>query len=158
MAVPELLALDLMAHTIEKVSIWILEALEEEWRREPDILKCRIVDVVLGEVMAKHGLENDEITRAIIFMMSTSRQYLRVIERQDGKAILPSDAGLAILGTIQLQRIDEAKAEAAALKAETHRREDFRLRIYQIIIGLLALLVAFLSYKLSVSGHTSTPP
>jgi hypothetical protein len=96
-----------MAHAVEKISIWILEALEEEWRREPNILKCRTCEVVLGEVMAKHGLENNEITRAINFMFVPPRQYLQIVERQDGKAVLPSENGLAILGKIALTRLEE---------------------------------------------------
>ena len=137
-----------MAHNVEKVSIWILEALEEEWRREPDILKCRTEGVVLGEVMEKYSLENDEISRAIMFMVSPARQYLRIIDRQDGRAILPSDNGLAILAQIHLERLNEAKAQAASQKAEIERKQDIRLRIYPIIISILGLVIAYLAYKL----------
>jgi len=156
--VPELDSLDLMEHTVEQVSIWILEAVEKEWRREPSIIKCRPSSIVLGEVMAEHGLANEEISRAIMFMVAPTRQYLTICSRDDGQAILPSDAGLRMLATIQLHRIDEAKAAAASERAETHRREDVRLRIYQIIAALLAVLVAYLAYRLSVTSHTATPP
>ena len=108
--------------------------------------------------MAEHGLANEEISRAIMFMVAPTRQYLTICSRDDGQAILPSDAGLRMLATIQLHRIDEAKAAAASERAETHRREDVRLRIYQIIAALLAVLVAYLAYRLSVTSHTATPP
>jgi hypothetical protein len=137
-----------MAHTVEQVSIWVLEALEAEWRREPDITKCRTEGIVLGEVMAAHDLESTDIDRALEFMVAPTRQYLRVVGRQDGRAILPSDAGLAMLARIQLQRIDEAKAKADDEKTEKYRRQDVRLRIYTLIIALLAVLVSYLGYKL----------
>ena len=137
-----------MATSTEQITIWILEALEKEWQREPSIIKCRPSSIVLGEVMAEHGLANDEITKAITFMASPSRQYLQICGREDGQAILPSDAGLRMLGTIQLHRVDEAKAEVAAQKAEAHRQLDVRLKIYPIIIAILAVLVAYLGYKL----------
>ncbi|MGA2178536.1 MAG: hypothetical protein ABSH15_02995 [Verrucomicrobiota bacterium] len=147
-----------MATSTEQIAIGILEALEKEWQREPSIVKCRPSSIVLGEVMAAHGLANEEITKTIMFMAAPERQYLQICNREDGQAILPSDAGLRMLGAIQLHRIDEAKAEAAAQKAEAHRRLDVRLKIYPIIIALLLLLVAYLSYRLSASGHTATPP
>jgi len=53
-----------------------------------------------------------------------------------------------MLARIQLQRIDEAKAKADDEKTEKYRRQDVRLRIYTLIIALLAVLVSYLGYKL----------
>jgi len=147
-----------MTTSTEQICIWILEALEKEWQREPSIIKCRPSSVVLGGVMAEHGLTNDEITKAITFMASPSRQYLQICGREDGQAILPTDAGLRMLGAIQLHRVDEAKAQSAAQKSERERRQDVRQRWYPIIIALLMLVIAYLAYRLSVTSHIATPP
>jgi hypothetical protein len=96
-----------MAHTVEKISIWVLEAVEKEWRREPDILKCRLASEVLGPLKTKYGITDAEIDHAIHFMCSPSRQYLSIINRDEGMAIFPSDNGLAILAKIELSRIGD---------------------------------------------------
>jgi len=96
-----------MAHTVEQVSIWILEAVEKEWRREPDVYKCRPASEVLGPLKAEHGITDSQIDHAIHFMCSESRQYLSIITRNDGMAIIPSDNGLVMLGRLELNRIEE---------------------------------------------------
>ncbi len=98
-----------MALTIERISILILEAVEQEWRREPSLLKCRPASEVLGPLKSKHGLEDADITRAITFMQSDSRQYLQIVKRPDGHAILPSDNGLTMLAKIEMSRIEEVE-------------------------------------------------
>ena len=124
-----------MAHNVEKISIWILEALEEEWRREPDILKCRTEGVVFGEVMAKHNLENADISRAIMFMVAPNRQYLKIVDRQDGRAILPSDNGLAILGRIALCRIEEQEKKKWS-------RAD-KISLASLVIGIVLFFLGY---------------
>jgi hypothetical protein len=93
--------------SVEQISIWVLEALEEEWRRDPSLLTCHPASQVLGPLKAKYKIEDADITRALTFMISPSRQYLQIVNRDDGQAILPSDTGLAILGKIALSRIEE---------------------------------------------------
>jgi hypothetical protein len=93
--------------TVEKISIWVLEAVEQEWRREPDYLKCRPASEVLGPLKSKHSIEDADIDHAIHFMCSPSRKYLTVLNRDDGMVVFPSDNGLAILAKIELSRIEE---------------------------------------------------
>jgi hypothetical protein len=94
-----------MPPSVEQISIWILEALEEEWRRECDLVKCRTTAVVLGEVMAKHSLKNADIDRGLHFCIE--RQYIKAVNREDGQAMLPSNYGLAILAKIAKVGIEE---------------------------------------------------
>ena len=93
--------------SVEQISIWTLEALEEEWRREPDQLKCQPASKVLGPLKDRYNIEDKDITAALHFMLADSRRYLTVINRPDGQAILPSDNGLAILAVIRQSRIEE---------------------------------------------------
>jgi len=93
------------AASIETISIWILEALEEEWRREPDWLKCRLASEVLGPLKPAHQIEDADITRGLHFLMD--RRYIKALNRSDGQALLPSDDGLAMLAKIDLSRIEE---------------------------------------------------
>jgi len=93
--------------TVEKISIWILEAVEKEWRREPDVMKCRPASQVLGPLKTEHGITDGDIDNAIMFMCAPSRQYLTILNRNDGQAIIPSDNGLSILGRIEQHRLEE---------------------------------------------------
>jgi hypothetical protein len=110
-------------------------------RREPNIKKCRNAAIVLGEVMSKHGLNNDEITKAVFFMDEPNRKYLKIVERQDGRAVLLSEAGMVMLGMIKLERIEEEKAATARQKADKERRQDVRLKQYAIIVSILAIIL-----------------
>lgn len=94
---------------VERISIWILEALEEEWRREPDLMKCRLTSEVLGPLKDRYKIEDKDITRALHFMLADSRRYLTVLTRPDGQAILPSDNGLAIMAKIAESRIEDTE-------------------------------------------------
>ena len=93
------------ASSIEKISIWVLEALEEEWRREPDWLKCRLASEVLSPLKPEHQIEDADITRGLHFLIE--RRYIKALNRADGQALMPSDDGLAMLGKIALSRIEE---------------------------------------------------
>jgi hypothetical protein len=132
--------------SIEKVSIWILEVLEEERQREPNWLKCRLAKDVLGALKTKHGLDDARIKHGLDFCFE--RGYVKALAREDGQVVALDTDGVRMFALIQQSRLDEAKAEAAAQKAETERGQDVRLRIYQIIIALLAVLVSYLGYRL----------
>jgi|SRR5215469_12400813 len=100
--------------SVARISIWILEAIEKEWRREPDWLKCRAASQVLGPLKTEHGIEDEDIDHAIHFMCSPSRQYLKVLKRDDGIALLPSVSGLGVLDTIERHRLKEKERNAHA--------------------------------------------
>ena len=133
-----------MEYTVEKIGIWILEALEDEWRREPDWAKCKTSAEVLGPLKPKYQIDDADITRALHFI--AERRYVKVLNRQDGQAVMISDDGLVILAKIKQNRIEEAKLEAAGKKENAERRQDVRLKIYPIVISILALVIAYLVY------------
>ena len=145
----QLFSLDLMATPTDQIALWVLEALAAEWERTPDVMKCRTDAYVLGEVMAARSLESVDIDRGIRFLVDL--HCINAVGRDDGRVTYPTAIGLQYLAA-------HRSSVAAATKAEAHRRLDVRLKIYPIIIALMALLIAYLSYRLSVSGHTATPP
>ena len=130
--------------SIEQISIWILEAFEEEWQREPDWLKCRISKYVLGPLKQRHNLADADITRGLRFC--AEKGYIKTLNREDGQAILPSDCGLAALGTIAMNRIEEKE------KKKWTRTDKIALASFAFtVIAFLFGLIFFESWK------TTTP-
>jgi len=127
--------LDLVAASTEQIAIWILMALKEEWERDPSHLTCRTGAIVLGPLESKHAIEDADITRGMRFLID--RRMLDAVNREDGRATLPNALGLEHLA-----------AHEAAQKREVERKQDVRLKIYPIIIAILALVIAFLGYKI----------
>jgi len=150
--------LDLMATppSIERITIWILEALDDERQREPHCLKCRLESEILGTLKDRHSIDDVAITKGLRFCLD--RGYISRLKRPDGIATSLTDDGIRMWGQVQQTRLDEANEKAAADKAAVERRQDVRLKLYPIIIALLSLVVAYLAYRLAVSGHTATPP
>ena len=130
---------------VERVSIWVLEALEGEWRREPDLLKCRPVSEVLEPLKSAHQIEDEDINRAIRFMLSPSRAYITGVNRHDGQAMQPSDNGQAILAHLALARLEENE------KKQWSRSDKIALA------GFLFSIVTFVAGFL-VGDHTSKTP
>jgi hypothetical protein len=124
-----------MPPSVEKISIWVLEALEEEWRRDPSLLTCRPASQVLGPLKTKHNIEDADIDRAIMFMISPTRQYLQVVNREDGQAILPSDNGLAMLSKIALVRIEEEEKKKWT-RADKIALASFIFTVIAFFVGL----------------------
>jgi hypothetical protein len=92
--------------SIEKISIWILEVLDEERQREPDLQYARPATEVLGVLKTKHGITDAEITRGLNFCIE--RQYIKAATLPDGaQVMLPSVAGVAMHGLILKARRDE---------------------------------------------------
>lgn len=134
-----------MATSTEQIALWILAALKEEWERDPSHLTCRTESIVLGVLKSQHKIEDADITRGIRFLID--RRALDAVNRKDGRATLPNTIGFEILAE-----------HASSQKRDVERRQDVRQRWYPIIIAIMALIIAYLSYKLSVTGHTATPP
>lgn len=122
-----------MEISIEKISIWILEALESEWRREPDIGKCRPVSEVLGPLKQKHNLTDADITRGVKFCLQ--KGYIDVVTRHDGQAMLPSDDGLTILGKIAQVRLDEQEKKKWS-------RSD-KISLASLVFAIVAFFLGF---------------
>lgn len=78
-----------MARSTTDVALQLLEALQDEWQREPDFLKCRTLGVVAGDICESQE-EFDRVTRFI-----TSDGLIKAVRRKDGLASRPSEAGLA---------------------------------------------------------------
>jgi hypothetical protein len=91
--------------SIERVSIWILEVLEEERQREPNCMKCRLESDVLGTLKARHSTDDSTITKGLRFCLD--RGYVSRLKRQDGIATSLTDDGIKMLGQIQQCRLDE---------------------------------------------------
>jgi hypothetical protein len=91
--------------SIEQVSIWILEVLEEERQREPDWLKCRVASEVLGALKPKHGLDGARINHGLNFC--AEKRYVKFLNRQDGQVAALDDAGVIMIGLLQKSRLDD---------------------------------------------------
>ena len=124
-----------MAATTEQIAIWILRALKDEWERDPSLLTCRTEAVVLGPFKAEFKISDTDIDRGMNFLVS--RGMLKAVNRKDGRAACPSERGFQHLAS-----------HDAAKKQEAYRKQDVRLKIYPIIIAILAAWIAYLSYKL----------
>src|ERR1035438_2362427 len=57
-----------MAITLGQTAIWILEALKEEKRREPDFEKCKTAVEIFTPMRDKHCLCDADITEAVTFL------------------------------------------------------------------------------------------
>jgi DNA-binding PadR family transcriptional regulator len=132
-----------MAPSVEKISIWVLEALEEEWRREPDWTKCRTASQVLGPLKPAHQIEDADITRALHFL--SERGYIKSLKRPDGPARLPSDDGLAMLARIKLARTEETES-----KRWTRTQ---KIAVAAIVVSVILPFVGWI-----VFGHAASRP
>ena len=124
-----------MSHTIESVTVLVLEALEKEWQREPEIQKCRTAAIVLSEAMETHNLTNDAVNRAIEFMDAPEREYLTIRERPDGQAMLPSDRGLKMLAIVELARTEERDKKKWS-RGDKLKLASFLLSVLTFFAGL----------------------
>jgi serine/threonine protein kinase len=102
----------------EQIAIWILEALKDEYEREPDLLKCRTEGVILGEMMVKRSLSQVDINRAIRFLLSN--RAIEAVNRNDGRATRPTATGLKYLAS----RSDLPKNETDDENARTSPSEQ----------------------------------
>jgi hypothetical protein len=84
-----------MDASTEQIAVWILTALKEEWEHDRSHLTCRAESVVLGPLKSKYNIEDADITRSIRYLVD--RRMLQAVNRQDGRATLPSPAGLDYL-------------------------------------------------------------
>ena len=84
------------------------------------MLKCRTEEAVFAEVIAKHNLQGGDIIRAIKFLLFIGG--IQALNRQDGRAILPSGKGLQYLashraaykGGIEQQQLGSDLSDQAA--------------------------------------------
>ena len=119
--------------SIEQISIWILEALEEEWQREPDWLKCRTAKYVLGSLKQKHNLTDADIKRGLNFCVENG--YIKALNRADGQAIQPSNNGLGILGEIAISRIEKQEKKKWT-RADKIALAGFIFTVIAFVVGL----------------------
>ena len=117
----------------QQIAIWMLEALEKEQEREPNISKCRTEDQIFREVMIKHGLKDADIKRGYQFLIGIDGLHSE--NGIDGRHTLPSPNGL--------QRLKE-HVEAKESKGWTLER---RLTLYSIIIALIGVVVAYFALR-----------
>jgi len=119
--------------SIEQISIWILEALEEEWQREPDWLVCRTAKYVLGPLKQKHNLTDADIKRGLYFCIE--KGFIKTLNRADGQAIQPSNNGLAILGEIEMSRIEKQEKKRWT-RSDKIALAGFIFTVIVFVIGL----------------------
>ena len=85
-------------------------ALKEEWERDSSHLTCRTESAVLGPLKSEHHVEAADITRGIRFLIE--RRLLNAVNRQDGRATLPSPAGLDYLAEHIAEQPTSKKVES----------------------------------------------
>lgn len=122
-----------MAPSIEKVVLWILEALEQERQREPDWLKCRVASEVLGTIKAKHGVDDARIRHGLDFCLQT--RYVKVLNRQDGQVVALDDDGIRMYATIEKARLDEREKKKWS-RTEKIALASFIFTVISFFIGL----------------------
>lgn|SRR4051812_14458368 len=111
----------------EKVALWILSALKVEYEREPSLLKCRLFRDVIAPTMAKQRLESADVDRGLRFLLEL--KCLNGLNRPDGRAVLPTTAGLEYLSS-----------KEASEHAQTGWTLDRRLVLYGLIVAILGIL------------------
>jgi hypothetical protein len=124
----------------QQIAIWMLAALEKEYNREPDISKCRFESIVFGEVMATHGLSNEDINRGYRFLIEI--RGVRAVNTADGKQrqTLPTQNGLQYLNA-------HREAQNRIPKKEKVWTIDRRLAVLSIIVALIGALLAYLALR-----------
>jgi hypothetical protein len=137
-----------MAPSVENVSIWVLEALEDEWRCEPDLTKCRTASQVLGPLKPGHQIEDADITRALHFLIQ--KRYIKALNRPNGQAILPSEDGLAMLSRIKFARTEER---------ETKRwTRTQKIAVAAIVVPVILAFVGWVLFSHAGSRPVKQPP
>jgi hypothetical protein len=111
----------------EKVALWILSALKAEYERELSLLKCRLFREVIAPTMQKHRLESADVDRGLRFLLEL--KCLTGVSRPDGRAVLPTAAGLQYLSSHE-----------ASQRAKTGWTLDRRLVVYGLIVAIIAIL------------------
>ena len=127
----------------EQIAIWMLEALEKEYEREPDISKCRFDSIVFGEVMAKHHLENEDINRGLRFIMSF--RGIRAVNEEGGRQrrTLPTPNGLQYLEDYRLRQRQENTLQKRQVQEHKQHSIIFLTFIITVILTVLTAILAW---------------
>jgi hypothetical protein len=96
-----------MATPIEQTAIWILEALREERRREPDFHKCKLEGELLTPVRDKHGLCDADISEALVFLCR--QRYADIIKMPSGRVVHILNLGIEYLDARKAAEAEERK-------------------------------------------------
>ena len=126
-----------MATSTEQIAIWVLQALKEEWERDPSRMTCRTEAAVLGPLKTKHGIEDVDITRGIRFLVE--RRALDAVNREDGRATLPNATGFEILA-----------AHNSAQRREAEQEQRRRMDRGTSMRGWIAIIISVLSFIIAV--------
>jgi hypothetical protein len=113
-----------MSVSPETVGLKILAALKVEYEREPSLLKCRLFNDILTELANKHQFTQEEITPAVKYLLAN--HFINAVNKQEGRAALPSNEGLAFLST-----------HGAAEKQKSAWTMERRLTLYGIILAIV---------------------
>ena len=123
-----------MAASTEDIAVEILRSLKAEQERAQTLLQCRTYETILKEVAERRGYTADAVRPADRYLKTN--HLIKGAQRQDGFAALPSEQGLAYLGT-----------HAANLKADQKSRLEVRQRWYPIVISLIGLFVLVFGWR-----------
>lgn len=105
-----------MATPIKQIAIWILEALREERRREPDSFKQRNEGEVLTPVRDQHTLADADISDALFFLYS--RKFISSIF----DPTIPNASRTIFITNPGLENLDEYELSVQA-ERDRHERE-----------------------------------
>jgi hypothetical protein len=123
-----------MSASTEEVALKILTALAAEQERAPTLLQCKPYEEILATVAKRHRLAITDVRNADQFLKRN--RLIKGAQRQDGFAALPSSEGITFVASHQ-------KTE----KQEKDSKREGRQRWYAIIISLLGVIVALLSWR-----------
>jgi hypothetical protein len=135
-----------MAITLGQTAIWILEALKEEKRREPDFEKCKTAVEIFTPMRDKHCLCDADITEAVTFLCRQG--FADVILFPRGKVVRILNRGVEYL---------DAHKAAQAEKRKWKRSEKIALAsfILSIVSFFAGIHVGQQSAKKSDSTQTA---
>jgi hypothetical protein len=151
-----------MATSTRQIAIWILEALKEERKRQPDFMKCRHEGEVLTPLREQHQLVNADISDGLSFL--NRRKLLHIYLLPDTSRVAwISDDGLEYLedyhSAIEADRIYQER-ETEKAKTMQERESEHSLWVYWRLadwgerFGMVSFLFAvFLIGYLSASNN-----
>jgi hypothetical protein len=104
----------------------------------------------LGTLKTKHSLDDADIARGLKFC--NERGYIKVLNREDGQAMLPSDDGIRMFAQVEQVRLDEQEKKKWS-------RAD-KISLASLVVGVILF---FLGYYIGdrnakKSDNMPTPP
>jgi hypothetical protein len=109
----------------ENLAFKLLTALQEEFNKEPSLIKCRPMAAIASSVLKSQ----DEFNRVERFIVDN--HLIDAVNRPDGRAAKPNRKGLEFL---------------ESRKPKPVWTLDNRLKVLAIVVALLGIIVAVISF------------